>query len=150
MRAVVQRVTDADVSVGGKITGLIGKGAVVLIGVETGDDEKDAEYIAKKIANLRIFDDAKGVMNLSVKDIDGEILAVSQFTLLGDATGGNRPSWFKAAKPEEANSLYRKTIDIMKDTYDLHVEEGVFQAEMLVRINNDGPVTILLESHKLF
>lgn len=150
MRAVVQRVTDADVSVGGKITGLIGKGAVVLIGVETGDTEKDAEYIAKKIANLRIFDDADGVMNLSVKDIDGEILAVSQFTLLGDATGGNRPSWFKAAKPEEANTLYRKTIEYMKDEHGLHVEEGVFQAEMLVRINNDGPVTILLESHKLF
>lgn len=150
MRAVVQRVTDAHVSVDGKITGSIEKGVMVLLGVETGDEEKDCAYIAKKIANLRIFDDAEGVMNLNIKDAGGDVLAVSQFTLLGDATGGNRPSWFKAAKPDEANKLYRRTIELLQNEHGLHVEEGVFQAEMLVHINNDGPVTILLESHKLF
>ncbi len=150
MRAVVQRVTDAKVSVEGKVTGKIGKGSVVLIGVENGDDDKAVAYIAKKIANLRIFDDEEGVMNLSLKDIGGEVLAISQFTLLGDATGGNRPSWFAAAKPEIANELYKQVIAELKNAYGLHVEEGVFQAEMLVEINNDGPVTILLDSKKLF
>lgn len=150
MRAVVQRVTDAEVSVDGKVTGKIGKGMVALIGVEDIDEEKDIEYIAKKLANLRIFDDENGVMNVSVKDSGGEVLAVSQFTLLGDARGGNRPSWFKAAKPEIANGMYRKLVDMLKEQYGLHVEEGVFQAEMLVKINNDGPVTILLDSHKTF
>lgn len=150
MRAVVQRVTDAEVSVDGKVTGKIGKGMVALIGVEDIDEEKDIEYIAKKLANLRIFDDENGVMNVSIKDSGGEVLAVSQFTLLGDARGGNRPSWFKAAKPEIANGMYRKLVDMLKEQYGLHVEEGVFQAEMLVKINNDGPVTILLDSHKTF
>lgn len=150
MRAVVQRVTDAEVSVDGKVTGKIGKGMVALIGVEDIDEEKDIEYIAKKLTNLRIFDDENGVMNVSIKDSGGEVLAVSQFTLLGDARGGNRPSWFKAAKPEIANGMYRKLVDMLKEQYGLHVEEGVFQAEMLVKINNDGPVTILLDSHKTF
>jgi D-tyrosyl-tRNA(Tyr) deacylase len=149
MRAVVQRVTKSSVSVEEQITGQIGKGLMVLIGVEDGDTEKDAEYIAKKVTALRVFDDAEGVMNLSVQDIGGEILAVSQFTLLGDVRKGNRPSYFTAARPEEADRLYRKVIDLIKDK-GIHVEEGVFQAEMLVKIDNDGPVTILLESHKLF
>ena len=149
MRAVVQRVTKSSVSVEEQITGQIGKGLMVLIGVEDGDTENDAEYIAKKVTALRVFDDAEGVMNLSVQDIGGEILAVSQFTLLGDVRKGNRPSYFTAARPEEADRLYRKVIDLIKDK-GIHVEEGVFQAEMLVKIDNDGPVTILLESHKLF
>lgn len=149
MRAVVQRVTNSSVTVDEQITGQIGKGLMVLIGVEDGDTEKDAEYIAKKVTALRVFDDAEGVMNLSVQDISGEILAVSQFTLLGDVRKGNRPSYFTAARPEEADHLYRKVIDLIKDK-GIHVEEGVFQAEMLVKIDNDGPVTILLESHKLF
>lgn len=149
MRAVVQRVTNSSVTVDEQITGQIGKGLMVLIGVEEGDTEKDAEYIAKKVTALRVFDDAEGVMNLSVQDIGGEILAVSQFTLLGDVRKGNRPSYFTAARPEEADHLYRKVIDLIKDK-GIHVEEGVFQAEMLVKIDNDGPVTILLESHKLF
>lgn len=149
MRAVVQRVTNSSVTVDEQITGQIGKGLMVLIGVEDGDTEKDAEYIAKKVTALRVFDDAEGVMNLSVQDIGGEILAVSQFTLLGDVRKGNRPSYFTAARPEEADRLYRKVIDLIKDK-GIHVEEGVFQAEMLVKIDNDGPVTILLESHKLF
>ena len=149
MRAVVQRVTNSSVTVDEQITGQIGKGLMVLIGVEEGDTEKDAEYIAKKVTALRVFDDPEGVMNLSVQDIGGEILAVSQFTLLGDVRKGNRPSYFTAARPEEADRLYRKVIDLIKEK-GIHVEEGVFQAEMLVKIDNDGPVTILLESHKLF
>ena len=149
MRAVVQRVTKSSVTVEGRVTGQIGKGLMVLIGVEEGDTEKDAEYIAKKVSALRVFDDAEGVMNLSVQDVDGEILAVSQFTLLGDVRKGNRPSYFTAARPEAADNLYRKVIEQI-EARGIHVEEGVFQAEMLVRIDNDGPVTILLESHKLF
>lgn len=149
MRAVVQRVTKSSVTVEGRVTGQIGKGLMVLIGVEDGDTEKDAEYIAKKVSALRVFDDEEGVMNLSVQDVGGEILAVSQFTLLGDVRKGNRPSYFTAARPEAADALYRKVIEQI-EARGIHVEEGVFQAEMLVRIDNDGPVTILLESHKLF
>lgn len=149
MRAVVQRVTKSSVTVEDRVTGQIGKGLMVLIGVEEGDTEKDAEYIAKKVSALRVFDDAEGVMNLSVQDVGGEILAVSQFTLLGDVRKGNRPSYFTAASPEEADALYRKVIEKI-EARGIHVEEGVFQAEMLVSIDNDGPVTILLESHKLF
>ncbi len=149
MRAVVQRVTKSSVTVEDRVTGQIGKGLMVLIGVEEGDTEKDAEYIAKKVSALRVFDDAEGVMNLSVQDVGGEILAVSQFTLLGDVRKGNRPSYFTAARPEEADALYRKVIEKI-EARGIHVEEGVFQAEMLVSIDNDGPVTILLESHKLF
>ena len=149
MRAVVQRVTKSSVTVDGRVTGQIGKGLMVLIGVEEGDTEKDAEYIAKKVSALRVFDDEEGVMNLSVQDVGGEILAVSQFTLLGDVRKGNRPSYFTAARPEEADALYRKVIEAI-EARGIHVEEGVFQAEMLVRIDNDGPVTILLESRKLF
>lgn len=149
MRAVVQRVTESSVTVDGAVTGSIGKGLMVLIGVEEGDTEKDAEYIAKKLSALRVFDDENGVMNLSVQDVGGEILAVSQFTLLGDVRKGNRPSYFKAAGPEEADALYRKVITLIEEK-GIHVEEGVFQAEMMVKIHNDGPVTILLESHKLF
>ncbi len=149
MRAVVQRVTKSSVTVEGRVTGQIGKGLMVLIGVEEGDTEKDAEYIAKKVSALRVFDDEEGVMNLSVQDVDGEILAVSQFTLLGDVRKGNRPSYFTAARPEAADNLYRKVIEQI-EARGIHVEEGVFQAEMLVSIDNDGPVTILLESHKLF
>ena len=144
MRAVVQRVTKSSVTVEGRVTGQIGKGLMVLIGVEGGDTEKDAEYIAKKVSALRVFDDAEGVMNLSVQDVGGEILAVSQFTLLGDVRKGNRPSYFTAAKPEEADALYRKVIEQL-EARGIHVEEGVFQAEMLVSINNDGPVTIILD-----
>lgn len=150
MRAVIQRVTEADVSVENRITGKINKGLMVLLGVEEGDTDSDMDYIARKIANLRVFDDEKGVMNLSIKDIEGQILAISQFTLLGDVRKGNRPSYTSAAKPEEANDFYRKTIKILREEHGLHVEEGVFQAEMLVRIYNDGPVTILLDSRKSF
>lgn len=149
MRAVVQRVAESDVTVDGRVTGAIQKGLMVLLGVAEDDTEKDAEYIAGKVAGLRIFEDDEGKMNLSVKDAGGEILAVSQFTLMGDARKGKRPSFTKAARPEEADRLYRAFIELLQQQ-GLHVEEGVFQADMLVRIHNDGPVTILLDSKKTF
>ena len=149
MRAVVQRVKEADVSVDNQITGSINKGLMVLLGVEEGDTEADAVYMADKITGLRIFEDEEGKMNLSVKDVGGDVLAVSQFTLLGDVRKGKRPSFSKAARPDEANRLYRYFIDLVEER-DVKTQEGVFQAEMLVRIYNDGPVTILLDSKKLF
>lgn len=149
MRAVVQRVTESRVTVDEKITGEIGKGLMVLIGVQDGDDEQDAAYIADKVSGLRIFEDEDGKLNLSVKDIGGSVLAVSQFTLLGDARKGRRPGFSRAARPEEANRLYRKVIEAI-EAQDIHVEEGVFRAEMMVEIHNDGPVTILLDSHREF
>lgn len=149
MRAVVQRVSSSSVSVDGKITGKIARGLMVLVGVENGDTQKDAEYISSKVAGLRIFEDENDKMNLSVKDVGGEILAVSQFTLLGDVRKGKRPSFTQAARPEEAKALYRKFIELM-EAEGLHVEEGVFQADMMLDIRNDGPVTILLDSNKKF
>lgn len=149
MRAVVQRVTESRVTVDEKITGEIGKGLMVLIGVEDGDGEKDAEYIAGKVTGLRIFEDENDKLNLSVKDIGGGVLAVSQFTLLGDIRKGKRPSFTKAAAPDEANALYRKVIELIQ-AEDIHVEEGIFRADMMVEIHNDGPVTILLDSNKNF
>ena len=149
MRAVVQRVTDADVTVDGKITGAVKKGFVVLLGVEDDDTVKDVEYIADKVAGLRVFEDENDKMNLSLLDVGGQVLAVSQFTLLGDARKGKRPSFIKAARPELAKKLYDEFVLKLKDK-GIHTEEGIFQADMLVRINNDGPVTILLDSRKLF
>lgn len=149
MRAVVQRVKKSSVTVDGEVTGSIEKGLMVLIGVETGDTDKDAAYISDKITGLRIFEDDNDKMNLSVKDIDGSILAVSQFTLLGDARKGKRPSFTKAARPEEAELLYKKTVENMR-SHGLDVQEGIFQTEMMVEIYNDGPVTILLDSKRNF
>lgn len=149
MRAVIQRVTDADVTVEGQITGAIKNGFVVLLGVEDEDERKDVEYIADKVAGLRVFEDEEGKMNLSLKDVGGQVLAVSQFTLLGDARKGKRPSFTKAARPEKAKALYGEFVELLKEK-EIHTEEGIFQADMLVRINNDGPVTILLDSRKLF
>lgn len=149
MRAVVQRVIEADVIVDEVVTGSIKKGFMVMIGVEEADDENDVSYIAGKISGLRVFEDSEEKMNLSIKDVGGQILAVSQFTLLGDVRKGKRPSFIKAARPEEANRLYRYFIELIKKE-DIHIEEGIFQAEMLVRIHNDGPVTILLDSRKTF
>ena len=149
MRAVVQRVTQADVTVDGRVTGKIDKGLMVLLGVEEGDSAEDARYMAQKTAGLRIFEDREGKMNLSVKDVGGSVLAVSQFTLLGDARKGKRPSFVKAARPREADTLYRMYIDLLKEE-GINTGEGVFRAEMLVRIYNDGPVTILIDSRKTF
>ena len=149
MRAVIQRVVEADVTVEEKVTGSIKNGLMVLVGVEDEDDVSDAVYLADKIAGLRIFEDNEGKMNLSVKDVGGDLLTVSQFTLFGDCRKGKRPSFIKAARPEKANELYRKFVSLCQEQ-GLHVEEGIFQADMLVRIYNDGPVTILMDSKKTF
>lgn len=149
MRAVVQRVLTSSVTVEGAVTGEINRGLTVLLGVEDGDTGSDVKYIADKVTGLRVFDDENGIMNLSVLDVGGEILAVSQFTLLGDCRKGKRPSYIRAARPEAAAELYRMFVDACKEK-GAEVKEGVFQADMLVRIENDGPVTILLDSRKLF
>lgn len=149
MRAVVQRVTDADVTVDGEVTGAIDKGFVVLLGIEDDDDIKDVNYIVDKVSGLRIFEDEDDKMNLSLLDVGGQVLAVSQFTLLGDARKGKRPSFIKAARPEKAKTLYNEFVKQIKEK-GIFTGEGIFQADMLVRINNDGPVTILLDSKKLF
>ncbi len=149
MRAVVQRVSESSVTSEGKLSGSIGRGLTVLLGVEEGDTEQDAVYMAEKVCGLRIFEDEEGKMNLSVKDIGGEILAVSQFTLLGDARRGRRPSFSAAAGPKEAEALYRRFVEEV-DKQGIRTGEGVFRTEMLVKIYNDGPVTILLDSRKAF
>ena len=149
MRAVVQRVTEGSVTVEGKVTGEIKNGFVVLLGVGNEDTEADADYIADKVSNLRVFEDENGKMNLSLKDMGGEILAVSQFTLYGDCRKGRRPGFTEAAPPEKAKALYDYFTDRLRKA-DIKVGEGIFQADMLVKIYNDGPVTLLLDSKKLF
>ena len=149
MRAVVQRVTSASVTVERVVTGEINKGLVVFLGVDISDADADAAYMAEKVSGLRVFEDSAGKMNLSVKDVGGEILAISQFTILGDVRKGKRPSFTTAARPEEANELYRAFVDKVA-AEGIPVAEGVFRAEMLVRVDNDGPVTILLDSKRGF
>ena len=149
MRAVVQRVTEASVSVDNEVKGSIKQGFLVLLGVETEDGDKDLQYMIDKVSGLRVFDDENGVMNRSIIDAGGEVLSISQFTLLGDVRHGKRPSWIRAERPERANELYLEFNDGLR-AKGIHVEEGVFQAEMMVSLVNDGPVTILLDSKKLF
>lgn len=149
MRAVVQRVDRASVTVEGKVTGQSGRGLLVLLGVAEGDTDKDLQYMVDKVVGLRIFEDENEKMNLSVKDIGGELLAVSQFTLCGDCRKGKRPSFDKAAKPEIANAYYERFVELCRQA-GLHVETGVFRAHMLVELVNNGPVTILLDSRKEF
>ncbi|HBN82406.1 MAG TPA: D-tyrosyl-tRNA(Tyr) deacylase [Clostridiales bacterium] len=149
MRAVVQRVTSASVTVDHRCTGKIDQGMVVLLGVGSQDTNKDVDYMVEKITGLRIFDDSEGKMNLSLTDINGAMLVVSQFTLYGDCRKGKRPSWSDAAKPQVAEELYDQFIEKVKRT-GIVVASGVFQAEMLVEINNDGPVTLLIDSTKSF
>jgi D-aminoacyl-tRNA deacylase len=145
----VQRVTESHVAVEGQVCGRIGRGLLILLGVEESDTEKDTDYLAEKCACLRIFKDDQDKMNLSVKDIGGEVLVISQFTLYGDCRRGRRPSFTAAANPEKGNALYRSFVEKMKG-YSLKVEEGVFQAMMMVYLCNDGPVTMLLDSKKIF
>ncbi len=149
MRAVVQRAGPSRVEVDGKIVGEIEKGLVAFIGIGESDEEKDCRYIADKIAGLRIFEDGNGKMSLSVEDVGGEILCISQFTLYGDLRKGRRPSFAAAADLEKGAHLYKKVCAMIKEK-GLRVEEGVFQAMMRVFVDNDGPVTILLDSEKKF
>ncbi|HEY8499099.1 MAG TPA: D-aminoacyl-tRNA deacylase [Clostridia bacterium] len=150
MRAVVQRVTKSRVTVEQETAGSINKGLVVLLGIGREDNAGDIEYLANKIVNLRVFEDENGKMNLSVLDIKGELLVVSQFTLFGDCRKGNRPSFTSAAALDEANRMYREFVNYIRQNYPIKVEEGVFQASMLLEIHNDGPVTILIDSRKTF
>ena len=149
MRAVVQRVSRASVKVNGELTGNIGEGLLVLLGVGQDDTDADASYLAEKVAGLRIFEDTEGKMNRSVRDVGGAVLAVSQFTLLGDVRKGKRPSFDAAARPERARALYEHFVERIRAT-GLRCETGRFQEMMEVELINQGPVTILLDSRKLF
>ncbi|GAI17377.1 unnamed protein product [marine sediment metagenome] len=145
MKALLQRVTSASVSVGGEVVGSIGRGLVAFIGVASGDTDKDARYLAQKIVNLRIFSDREERFNLSALDIGGELLLVSQFTLLADTRKGRRPSFTDAAPPAEAEELFQQFVDEVRAS-GLKVATGRFQQYMQVEIHNDGPVTIMLDS----
>lgn len=149
MRAVIQRVSGSYVKVENKIIGKIGKGLVVLLGISEDDTLQDIDYMVDKITNMRIFEDNAGKMNLSLFDIGGELLVVSQFTLYGDCRKGRRPSFIKAARPEKAEELYnifvKKCLEL-----GISIQTGIFQADMTVNIENDGPVTIIVDSGKIF
>lgn len=149
MRAVVQRVSMAKVEVDGQLISQIDQGLMVLIGVDVDDQEKDADYLADKLAKLRIFEDDEGKMNLSIKDVNGKALMISQFTLLGDARGQNRPGFTRAERPERANKLYERCCERLAG-HGVPVGRGQFGAHMMVSLVNDGPVTILLDSGKNF
>jgi len=144
MKLVIQRVTNASVTVDNNMVGKIQKGFLVLLGVGPEDTENEVDFLVQKLIKLRIFEDEKGKMNLSIKDVDGELLVVSQFTLYADCLRGNRPSFVNAAKPEKANKLYEYFIKKCKEQ-DIKVEHGIFGADMKVELLNDGPVTIILE-----
>jgi len=149
MRVVIQRVSDSSVEINGKITGAIGVGLLILVGFEEADTAEDVHWMAGKVARLRIFDDDQGVMNLSAKEIDGEALVVSQFTLHAKTKKGNRPSYIMAARPETAIPLYKLFIEKLNQELDKPVKAGVFGAMMRVAMVNDGPVTIIIDSkHK--
>ena len=149
MRAVVQRVTEASVTVDNEIIGQINKGFLVLLGIGENDDETDIKYIADKIINLRVFEDENEKMNLSLNDVGGELLVISQFTLFGDCRKGRRPSFDKAGAPDRAKILYEKVCDYFRENK-IKTETGRFAADMKVSLVNDGPVTLLLDSKKLF
>jgi len=146
---LLQRVTGASVSIGGETVGRIGQGLVIFVGVANGDTERDAQYLAQKTVSLRIFSDEAGRFNLSALDIKGELLVVSQFTLLADTKKGRRPSFIEAASPAQAEELFERFVEQARAT-GLKVETGRFQQYMQVEINNDGPVTILLDSKEKF
>lgn len=146
MRVVIQRAEEASVDANNKLAGSIGKGLMILLGIEEGDTFEDADYLIKKIPSLRIFDDADGIMNLSVKDIEGEILLVSQFTLHASTRKGNRPSYIRAARPEKAIPLYEYVVNNISVELGKEVKTGIFGAEMKVRLVNDGPVTIIIDT----
>ena len=149
MKIVLQRVKEASVEAEGKVVGEIGQGICLLVGVEKGDSESDAQYLAKKVVELRIFPDKEGKMNLSLEDVQGEVLAVSQFTLVGSTQKGRRPSFDKAEAPEKAEKVFRSLVDSIRQRQ-IKVEIGVFQAMMKVHLINDGPVTFILQSKKSY
>ncbi|MBI2283365.1 MAG: D-tyrosyl-tRNA(Tyr) deacylase [Bacteroidetes bacterium] len=146
MRIVIQRVSEASVTIEGSVTGAIQKGLLVLVGIEDADTDEDITWLSNKIVNLRIFDDAEGVMNLGIKDVDGEILLVSQFTLHANTKKGNRPSYIKASKPGIAIPMYEEMIRQLETDLGKKIQTGIFGADMKVRLLNDGPVTILIDS----
>ena len=145
MRAVVQRVTNADVKIDGRVNGKIDDGLLVLLGVGNGDTEEDMKYIADKIIKLRIFSDENDKMNLSLEDVGGSMLVISQFTLYGDCSHGRRPYFGNAMEPVSANEMYEKFVEYIREQ-GIHTETGEFGADMKVSLTNDGPVTIILES----
>ena len=144
MKLVVQRVKKAEVKVDGNIIGKIDKGFLVLIGIKVGDTKEQADYLVKKLCNLRVFSDENDKMNLRIKDVKGKLLIVSQFTLYGDCSQGNRPSFIEAARPEEANPLYEYFCN-QCELNNIEVQKGIFGADMKVELINDGPVTIIIE-----
>ena len=146
MKIVIQRVSEASVTINQKVKSKIGKGLLILLGIEDEDTHEDSKWLCNKIGNLRIFDDENGVMNLSVKDVQGAIIVVSQFTLHASTKKGNRPSYLKASKPDVAIPLYEKFVKELKITSTLDVQTGEFGADMKVQIINDGPVTIIIDS----
>lgn len=146
MRTIIQRVTEASVTIDQQLYSSIGKGMMILVGIEEADTEEDIDWLVKKISNLRIFDDENGVMNKSTLDIDGDILVVSQFTLHASTKKGNRPSYFKAARPETATPLYESFCKQMGETIGKAVKTGQFGADMKVALINDGPVTIIIDT----
>lgn len=146
MRIVLQRVSEASVTVETDITGAIGQGLLVLVGIEDADTDEDIQWLSNKIVNLRIFNDAAGVMNLGIKEINGDILLVSQFTLHANTKKGNRPSYIKASKPDMAIPIYEKMIRQLEADLGKKIQTGIFGADMKVRLLNDGPVTILIDS----
>ncbi|MCB0495756.1 MAG: D-tyrosyl-tRNA(Tyr) deacylase [Cyclobacteriaceae bacterium] len=146
MKVVIQRVSESSVRINNEITGHIGKGMLVLVGIEEEDNNEDIEWLVNKIVNLRVFDDEDGVMNLSVNQIGGDILAISQFTLHASTKKGNRPSYIKAAKPDIAIPLYEQLLDVLGHALQGHLATGQFGADMKVSLINDGPVTIIIDS----
>lgn len=149
MRAVVQRVVEASVMVGNETVGAIGPGLLVLLGVDQQDTETDAQYLAEKTAQLRIFSDAAGKFNCSLEEVQGAVLVISQFTLYGDCRKGRRPSFTQAARPETAIPLYERMVELLRER-GMRVQTGRFGAHMQVHLINDGPVTLLLDSRRLF
>ena len=145
MRALIQRVSYGSVTVDGTVVGQIDRGFVVLLGVTHGDTQAEADWLAKKIAGIRLFEDSDGKMNLGLHDVAGAVLVISQFTLYGDARKGRRPSYTNAARPEQAEPLVNYFVQKLRDQYSLQVETGVFGAHMDVKIHNDGPVTLMIE-----
>jgi D-tyrosyl-tRNA(Tyr) deacylase len=150
LRAVVQRVEEASVSVSNRIVAQVGNGLLVFLGISKNDQELDISWMADKIVNLRIFQDKQNKMNKSLLDVKGELLVVSQFTLYGDCRKGRRPSFTDSATPEKAKILYDNFLSYLKENYRINVQQGEFQAHMKVNLINDGPVTLLLDSQKLF